>query len=108
MLNRHKNMLTFTNLIQIAMRITFFKTGKPREFKYVPIFYDQEKEELENRKRQIEREMGVGKDEVYHHSISRGSISHKFTKRKQANRSSVVRLLIIVAILVLIVLYFMR
>jgi hypothetical protein len=90
------------------MRVTFFKTGKPKQFKYVPRFYDQEKEEFEERKREIERELGVGKDEVYHHNISRGTIARKFSQRKKTNRSTVMRLLIIVTIIILVVVYFLR
>jgi hypothetical protein len=88
------------------MRFTFFlKPGKPKQFKYIPRFYDQDKEELENRKRQIEQEMGIGKDEIYQHSITRGPLSRKFAQRKRANRSSVLRLVIIVTILVLLAWY---
>lgn len=102
-------MLTFTHSKRKDMKFTFFlKLGKPKQFNYKPRFYDEEKEELENRKRQIEREMGVGKDEIYHHSISRGTISRKFTQRKRANRSSVLRLILIVTILVLIALYILN
>lgn len=38
------------------MKITGFKTGKPRQFKYKPLYYDERKEELENLKKKYEAE----------------------------------------------------
>jgi hypothetical protein len=90
------------------MRITLFKIGKPKQFKYIPRFYDQEKEEFEERKREIEREMGVGKDEVYHHNITKGSIARKIAKNKKRDRNSTIRVLVIVAIIILLFLYILR
>jgi hypothetical protein len=37
------------------MRIVFFKRPKPRQFEYKPIYWDEEKEEMERRKKRIER-----------------------------------------------------
>jgi len=37
------------------MRIVFFKRPKPRQFDYKPIYWDEEKEELEERRKRIER-----------------------------------------------------
>jgi len=37
------------------MRIVFFKRPKPRQFDYKPIYWDEEKEELEKRRKRIER-----------------------------------------------------
>jgi hypothetical protein len=33
------------------MKITFYKRPKPRQFNYKPLYYDQEKEEAEERKK---------------------------------------------------------
>jgi hypothetical protein len=35
------------------MKITFFKRPQARKFNYKPMYYDQEKEELEERKKQL-------------------------------------------------------
>ena len=37
------------------MRIVFFKRPKPRQFDYKPIYWDEEKEKLEERRKRIER-----------------------------------------------------
>ncbi len=43
------------------MKISFFKTGKPKTFNYQPLYYDERKEELENIKKQIQ---GDSEDDV--------------------------------------------
>ncbi|MBN2484682.1 MAG: hypothetical protein JXB34_01785 [Bacteroidales bacterium] len=88
------------------MRITFFKTNKPKQFKYIPRYYDEQKEEAEQRKRRISKELGIENNGAYQHGISRGTLSRKFSERKTAHRSSVIRLLVIVAILTMLVLFF--
>lgn len=35
------------------MKITFFKTPKPKQFNFPPRYYDEEKERLEQRKREL-------------------------------------------------------
>jgi hypothetical protein len=35
------------------MKIVFFKTPKPKRFNYVPRYYDQEKEEMEKRRKEL-------------------------------------------------------
>jgi hypothetical protein len=41
------------------MKITFFSRARPRRFDYKPMYYDQEKEEAEERRKQIEK-LGEG------------------------------------------------
>jgi hypothetical protein len=36
------------------MKLVFFKRAKPRQFNYKPIYYDPVKEELEERKKEID------------------------------------------------------
>ena len=38
------------------MKIVAFKTGKPRQYKYRPVFYNKEKEEMEERLKELTRE----------------------------------------------------
>ncbi len=83
------------------MRITFFKTPRPKEFHYIPRYYDKRKEETEERQRRIERELGISDDGKYVPGITRGSMQRRFTERKRGNRSSIIRLLVIIAILFL-------
>ncbi|HYX07748.1 MAG TPA: hypothetical protein VE912_13550 [Bacteroidales bacterium] len=85
---------------------SFFRTYKNRQFDYKPIYYNAEKEELQERIRSIELEMGIKHDddekEGYKPRIDRGSIRGFLnSKRKVKNRQSNIRLLIIMIFLLL-------
>jgi hypothetical protein len=90
------------------MRITFFKTLRPKEFNYIPRYYDSQKEEAEERRKKIERELGISQEGGFSPSISRGSMQRRMTIKRQANRSSAIRLLVIIAILVLLAYYLLN
>jgi hypothetical protein len=87
------------------MRITFFKTQNPREFNYIPRYYDKKKEEAEERQKRIENELGISGKTGYQHSISRGSMQRRMQVKRKTNRSSTIRLLLITGILILLVYY---
>jgi hypothetical protein len=87
------------------MRITFFKTPRPKEFNYIPRYYDERKEEMEERKKRIEQELGLNKGKDYKHGITRGAMTRRMTERRKSNRSSVIRLLVIIAILLILTYY---
>jgi hypothetical protein len=87
------------------MRITFFKTQRPREFNYIPRYYDKQKEEAEDRRKRIENELGIKEKNGYQHSISRGSMQRRMQVKRKTSRSSTIRLLLITGILVLLVYY---
>ncbi len=87
------------------MRITFFKTPRPKEFNYIPRYYDQQKEEAEERRRRIEKELGMSGEGGFRTSITRGSMQRRMTDKRKANRTSVIRLLLIVGILMLLAYY---
>ncbi len=90
------------------MRVSFFRTFKPKQFQYTPRYYNQEKEEAAERQRRIEREMGLSTGQAgYLPGISRGYMTEKLKTRRKGNRSSVIRLLVIVAILMLLAIYFL-
>lgn len=90
------------------MRVSFFKTFKPKQFSYTPRFYNQAKEEALERQRRIESEMGLESGETgYLPRISPGYMSQKLMARRKGNRSSKIRLLVIVTILILLALYFL-
>ena len=87
------------------MRITFFRTPRPKQFNYIPRYYDQQKEEAEERQRRIEKELGIEQQGGFRTSITRGSMTKRIYERRRANRMSVIRLLIIIAILTMLAIY---
>ncbi|UCG26932.1 MAG: hypothetical protein JSV24_08105 [Bacteroidales bacterium] len=81
----------------------FFSTPKPKQFNYIPRYYDEQKEALEERIREIEMEMGVNKGEAYRPRIRRGQMSNYFRrKQKRVQKQSNIRLVIIILFLLLI------
>jgi hypothetical protein len=81
----------------------FFKLPNPKRFSYSPLYWDPEKEEREDRVRRIRQEMGIdlpsGPGQT---TIRRGSFRQASKKtRVKANRSSNIRLLVILAVLFL-------
>lgn len=97
------------------MRISFFKTPKPRPYRHKFIYYDPEKEERQEREERVNKELGI-KDEnkPFVTSIKRGSFRRMYEDGVEVNnnsdfkrqkRASNVRLLIIILILLVIVAY---
>jgi hypothetical protein len=85
---------------------SFFRTPKPKRFNYIPRHYDEQKEQLEERIRDIEREMGVTKGEAYRPTIRKGHMSNYFRrKQRKTQQQSTIRLIIIIIILCLISYY---
>ncbi|MBN2273530.1 MAG: hypothetical protein JXR41_05895 [Bacteroidales bacterium] len=78
-----------------------FKTPKPRQFHYEPLFYDARKEAREERIKKIMREMKISEGEAYKPGITRGSFRDYYKGRKRSDRFSTLRLLIIIIALVL-------
>lgn len=83
------------------MRITFFKTPRPKEFNYMPRYYDERKEEADERQKRIEKELSASNNGEYVSGITRGSMQRRFAERRRGKRSSTIRLLVIIAILFL-------
>jgi len=81
----------------------FIKLTQNKRFSYSPRYWDPEKEELENRIRQIKHEMGIDiPSDPNRSTITRGSFRQSRQKIKaKASRSSNIRLLIILAVLLL-------
>ena len=97
------------------MRISFFKTPKPRPYRHKFIYYDPEKEERQEREERVNKELGI-KDEnkPFVTSIKRGSFRRMYEDGVEVNnnsdfkrqkRASNIRLLIIILILLVIVAY---
>ena len=83
-----------------------FRTYKNRQFTFMPRFYNQQKEELEERIKQIEKEVQGEKGGGDTGKITRGSFRNAYKQRSSANRNSLLRVVIIIAILLLLV-YFL-
>jgi len=80
----------------------FFRTTKPRRFRYTPLYYDEKKEELKERIRRIESEMGMEHEKTYTPGIVKGQMLRSFGKnRRRYEKQSNIRLIIIIAFLLL-------
>ncbi|HZJ73319.1 MAG TPA: hypothetical protein VFC87_00820 [Perlabentimonas sp.] len=88
--------------------ISFIKTPKPRRFGYSPVFYDERKEALEERERQIRQEMGLTKEGEERVSLIKGQFRKQYDskRRVKSNRKKRnLRLLVIFTILCLLFYY---
>jgi len=81
----------------------FIKITGHKQFNYSPRYWDPEKEEREERIRRIKQEMGIDMpSDPNRTTIRRGSFRQAAQKTKvKATRSSNIRLLIILAVLLL-------
>ena len=84
------------------MGVRFLYTPKSKRFNFKPRYYNEQKEELENRVRDIKKEMGVedleDADKPYVSNIKgqmRGYIKKNVKQEKQSN----IRLVLIIAVL---------
>ena len=80
----------------------FFKVAQHKQFHYEPIYYDERKERLEERIREIEAEYGIKSEDRPARTIRKGSFSSYYGKKKKAERYSTMRLVIIVIFLMFI------
>ncbi len=91
------------------MAIRFLHTPKNKQFKFKPRYYDEQKEELETRVKQIKKEVGVSEDDPqkpYISSIRKGEMRGYFKKNVEQKRKSTLRFVIILIVLFAIV-YFL-
>lgn len=83
-----------------------FRLPQHKQFTYEPIYYDERKEQLQERIRKIESEMGINKEEgEFKASLSRGSFSHFHARKRKNQRYSSLRLVIILIFLFLVTYY---
>jgi len=81
---------------------SFFQVRKARQFHYIPRYYDPEKEAIQQRIEQIERELGLKKGEAYVPKIKKGQMAGYFRRKSRyREKASNIRLLIIIAFLFL-------
>ena len=82
--------------------INFFKSPRHRQFNYEPLYYNERKEQLDQRVKEIEAEMSRKKDKPYSSLLRRGMKKGYFSELKRAKKKSNIRLIIILLFLVLI------
>lgn len=88
------------------MRISFFRTYKPKQFQFMPRYYDEQKESLKERIRQAEIEAnGPKKDEPYRPTLVHGSIKGKLNARRKAQKNSAIRVFVIAMLLLALAYY---
>ena len=78
----------------------FFRIPQHKQFHYQPIYYDERKERLEERIKDIEQEYGIGKGSQSVRSLRKGSFSYNYGRRKKTHSYSSTRLIIIMAFLI--------
>lgn len=77
----------------------FFKIPQHRQFNYQPVYYDEQKEKLEERIKNIEQEYGIKHGDENIRSMTKGSFSHYYDRKRKTQRYSTTRLIIIIAFL---------
>lgn len=78
----------------------FFGKYKHKKFNYIPRYYDPQKEDLEERIRNIERKMGVKEGEAYRPTIRKGQMTNYFNwKTRKSQKRSNIRLIVILLVL---------
>lgn len=83
----------------------FFKIAKHRQYNYQPIYYDEQKEQLEERIKNIEREYGIKNGEAFTRSMSKGSFSHHYDRKSKTQRYATTRLILIIVFLLFVAYY---
>ncbi len=84
------------------MAISFFKLPKHKQFNYIPRYYDERKEELNERIKQIELEMGVRNPDKNYVPKIKGQIRNQYYRNIKERKQSNLRLIIILIALFLI------
>ncbi len=80
----------------------FFSIPKPRGFRYKPIYYNEQKEEMREREERIRRELGITENDKSYIPNIKGQFRNAYKRKSTANRQSNIRILIILFILLLI------
>lgn len=86
----------------------FFRTYKNKQFNYMPLYYNQQKEEIEERVRRIESELQGKSTGTYKPGIIRGSFRHMRSMRKRSSRDSSFRLILIIMTLLALAYYLIK
>nr|WP_321450092.1 hypothetical protein [uncultured Carboxylicivirga sp.] len=94
------------------MKFTFTKVARHRVFQHDPIYYDEKKEQREERERRVREELGLltdeEKDKGYADRIKGGMrrrMKSHYEVSRSAKRNSNIRLVVILIILMVIGVY---
>ena len=72
----------------MALKISFFKTPKPKQFSYIPRVWNPEKEDRENRIKAIEEKMGIKRpDEGPYRPDIRGRFHEMYEQDKRTSKN---------------------
>ena len=98
--NRHG---LFRKFVVIAMRLTFLNnTLRNRRFNYSPMYYDEQKEKLKQKKEQYRRLEHNKMDTDERRELLRGNLRDEFSRaayRKAQRSSSNTRILLLIGLL---------
>jgi predicted nucleotidyltransferase len=83
----------------------FFKLPQHKQFHYEPLYYDERKEKLQERIKKIEQEYGVNNGEKNVRSLTKGSFSHYYDRKRKTQRYSSTRLILIIIFLLFVAYY---
>ena len=83
----------------------FFKIPEHKHFNYQPIYYDEQKERLQERIKEIEQEYGIKNGEEHIRTMTKGSFSHYYDRKKKTQRYSTTRLILIIIFLLFVSYY---
>ncbi|HPF94295.1 MAG TPA: hypothetical protein PLV65_10160 [Tenuifilaceae bacterium] len=89
------------------MGIVFFRTPKPKQFSYTPIFYNPDKEAIKEREQQLKQELGLSDDETPRVSLIKGQFRRHYEGKikGRAKPKASLRLFVILIVLCLIAYY---
>ncbi len=89
------------------MKFTFFRTQRPRQFRHIPIYYDERQEQFEEMKRRAgvdTHEGEVKEGEPQKHKYVKGELKARWTINrtdmvKEESRKKNIRLIVIIGVL---------
>jgi len=90
------------------MALKFFYTPKNRQFNFKPRYYDEQKEDLENRIEQIRRELGQNdpnNDKKTYSANIKGRMKGTLRRSRDTQQKSNIRLILIIIVLSLVAYY---
>ena len=90
----------------IMLKFSLLKTEKPKQFEYKPRYYDEEKDVLEQKR----KEMGLS-DRQTHSEQMRARMQHEWDRRKERQkrqRNNTIKLLVFVALVVLMLMWILK
>lgn len=90
---------------------SFFKQTKPRGFKYVPRYFDPQKEEWDQKRmvQSPEKKAVSTQNQTYRSKIMRGSMKNYFPRnRERIQKQSMIRFVVILIILAFVIYIYLR